>query len=214
MRHPGVDDFIDRQQRWAEALAILRDIVLSCRLEEELKWGQPCYSMDGMNLIILGSYRDACVISFLKGSVLSDPEAWLEKPGPNTIHGRVIRFTAADEIRRRSERLRSYILESIECQRSGKAVAEQTADGSIPFPDELVARFRVDKSYEKAFLALTPGRQRAYLIHFTGTTTPSTRMARIDRYRQRILYGIGMQDCHCGLSKKMPRCDGSHRNKK
>lgn len=210
MGHPGVDDFINRQQKWSEELAILREIVLSCHLDEQLKWGQPCYSLDGVNLVILGSYLDSCVISFLKGSQLSDPESWLEKPGPNTIHGRVIRFKDAAVIRQRAERLRSYLMEAIECQRSGKVVAIQEEDVRVPFPEELIVRFREDAAYESAFLALTPGRQRAYLIHFTSTSTPSTRIARIDRYRQRILDGIGMQDCHCGLSKKMPRCDGSH----
>ena len=213
MGHPGVEDFINRQEKWSEELALLRDIVRSCSLVEEMKWGQPCYSMDGVNLVILGCYRDSCVISFLKGSQLSDPEGWLEKPGPNTIHGRVIRFTRAAEIRQRADRLRLYVMETIDCLRSGTDVVLPEADVRIPFPEELLARFREDTAYGKAFMALTPGRQRAYLIHFTATSTSSTRMARIDRYRQRILDGIGMQDCHCGLSKRMPRCDGSHRNR-
>lgn len=214
MEHPGVADLINRQQKWSAELAMLRQVVLSCGLDEDVKWGQPCYSMDGVNLIILAAFRDACVISFLKGSQLRDEEGWLEKPGPNTIHGRVIRFTSADQIRDRADRLRSYVMESVDCLRSGREVGHNEEDVRIPWPEELIARFHEDTAYEKAFLALTPGRQRGYLIHFTATTTPSTRFARIDRFRQRILDGIGMQDCHCGLSLRMPRCDGSHRKLK
>jgi len=211
MGHPGVEDLISRQSKWGAELTLLRAVVRSCGLDEEVKWGQPCYSMNGVNLIILGAYRDACVISFLKGSQLRDEEGWLEKPGPNTIHGRVIRFTSADMISARADRLRSYVMETIDCLRSGREVGHNEEDVRILWPHELIARFQADTAYEQAFLALTPGRQRAYLIHFTATPTPSTRFARIDRFRQRIMDGIGMQDCHCGLSQRMPRCDGSHR---
>jgi uncharacterized protein YdeI (YjbR/CyaY-like superfamily) len=202
--------------RWKEELTELRALVLSCGLEEHWKWRQPCYTAHGKNVLILGSFKDSCVLSFINGSALLDPHGWLVKPGPHTQHGRYIRFTDAHTVRERADELRACIFEAVDQAASGVssaegAAGEQEPSGKIAPPAELTQMFAEDPTYAVAFAALTPGRQRAYLMHFTASDTPATRQTRIDRLRPRILAGKGMTDCVCGLTKKRPGCDGSHR---
>jgi uncharacterized protein YdeI (YjbR/CyaY-like superfamily) len=210
MKHPEVDAFIRGLTRWKEELTALREIVLSCGLKEEWKWRQPCYTDDGVNIVILGNYKDACVISFLKGAMLKDPEGLLHKPGEHTRMGRVIRFTGIAEILERREILKAYVLEAVQIEKQDVKPAVE-ASPEIEIPEELDRIFGSDAAFRQAFGSLTPGRQRAYLIFFTATKQSATRVARIEKYRSRIMTGKGMNDCVCGLSKKMPGCDGSHR---
>ena len=229
MTHPEVDAYLANLDRWKEALTELRTLVLSCGLEEHWKWRQPCYTAQGKNVLILGSFKDSCVLSFFNGSALRDPHGWLVKPGPHTQHGRFIRFTDAHTVRERADELRAYVFEAADLAvrgatgaaegaatpasaagAAGAAGAVEPSGYSAP-PEELTQTFAEDSLYEAAFAALTPGRQRAYLMHFTASDTPATRQTRIDRLRSRILAGKGMTDCVCGLTKKRPGCDGSHR---
>ena len=223
MTHPEVDAYLANLDRWKEALTELRTLVLSCGLEEHWKWRQPCYTAQGKNVLILGSFKDSCVLSFFNGSALRDPHGWLVKPGPHTQHGRFIRFTDAHTVRERADELRAYVFEAADLAARGATGAAEGAatpasaagavepSGYIAPPEELTQMFAEDSLYEAAFAALTPGRQRAYLMHFTASDTPATRQTRIDRLRPRILAGKGMTDCVCGLTKKRPGCDGSHR---
>ena len=215
MTHPEVDAYLADLDRWKEELTELRALMLSCGLEEHWKWRQPCYTAKGRNVLILGNFKDSCVLSFFNGSSLSDPHGWLVKPGPHTQTGRFIRFTDVRTVRERADELRAYVFEAADQAASGAygtgAASEQEPSGQIAPPEELTQTFAEDEVYQAAFLALTPGRQRAYLMHFTASDTPATRQTRIDRLRPRILAGKGMTDCVCGLTKKRPGCDGSHR---
>jgi uncharacterized protein YdeI (YjbR/CyaY-like superfamily) len=211
MNDPNVDEYLNKAPKWHEEIAELRRIVLSCGLQETWKWRQPCYTHQGKNLIILGSFKDSCVISFLMGSLLSDPEKLLEKPGEHTQTGRFLRFKGLQQIQGLEVLIRSYVNEAIAMAKSGYNEKPATEAVRIPFPEELTALLESDEEYRKAFMSLTTGRQRAYLMHFSATKVPDTRIARINRFRPRIIAGKGMTDCICGLTKKKPGCDGSHR---
>lgn len=211
MTDPNVDEFLQSTRQWRAEITELRRIVRSCGLDETWKWRQPCYMFHGENIIILGSFKDYCVISFLKGSLLSDPEGLLKKAGEHTQHGRVLRFTSVEEILGLEAVIRSFILEAKDHVKSGQKTEQLNNVTTIPFPQELIAILDTDPPFNQAFQALTPGRQRAYLMHFTSTKSSETRITRINRFRPRIMAGKGMNDCICGLTRKKPGCDGSHR---
>jgi uncharacterized protein YdeI (YjbR/CyaY-like superfamily) len=211
MTDPNVDTLLRSPGQWRSEIAELRRIILSCGLDETLKWRQPCYMFQGENLIILGSFKDDCVISFLKGSLLSDPDSLLQKAGEHTQHGRVLRFISVDEILGMEPVIRTFILEAKDHVKAGRKTEQLDIATSIPFPDELMAILETDPPFNQAFLALTPGRQRAFLMYFTATKSSDTRITRILRFRPRIMAGKGMNDCICGRTRKKPGCDGSHR---
>ncbi len=204
-----VDAYISKSKQWQRELIALRRIVLDCGLTEQLKWRQPCYTLENSNVIILAETKQHCVLSFIKGALLKDPQGLLVKPGENTQAGRVIRFCDSKTIIKLEAALRAYILEAIEVEKAGLKVELRKPD-DFSIPDELQFKFNSNAELKTAFFKLTPGRQRAYVIHFNAAKQSTTRDARIDRYTQHILCGKGMNDCVCGLSKKMPACDGSH----
>ena len=210
-KHPQVDAYIQALDRWKAETSAMREILLDCGLTEDWKWRQPCYTFDGTNQIILGNFKDSAVMSFLNGSLLEDPEGWLVRPGEHSMSVRFLRFTDADDIRIKADRIKAFVRETIRHAQAGRKVENRPEDTHIPIPQELLIRFQEDPAFEHSFHTLTSGRQRAYLIFFTATKTPSTRFTRIDKYRSRILEGKGMNDCVCGMSKRMPGCDGSHR---
>ena len=147
----------------------------------------------------------------MKGSLLNDAENLLVKPGENSQSGRYMKFSNAPEIIEKSKIIKAYIYKAIEIEKSGLEV-DFKAKNELVFPEELLHKFEEDKSFKKAFLALTPGRQRAYNLHFTGAKQSQTKISRIEKYKDRILLGKGINDCVCGHSKRMPQCDGSHKN--
>ena len=208
--NPKVDDFLAKADKWKKELTALRKILLDCNLVEELKWGNPCYMYGKTNLILLGEFKESCVLSFIKGALLSDTEAILSKPGENSQSARVIKFTNVKEINKLEAVLKAYIFETIEIEKAGLKV-DLSASKDITLIDELVKRMKKDKAFKQAFEALTPGRQRAYNMFFADAKQSATREARIEKYTSRILSGKGMNDCVCGLSKRMPNCDGSHK---
>lgn len=209
--HPQVEAYLQELDRWKEETILLREILHDTGLTEDWKWRQPCYTLDGENIIIIGNFKDSIVLSFLKGSLLSDPEGWLVRAGEHTQSGRMLRFGGAKEIRSNRTKIAAYVCEAMENAKAGTRVEKRPEDVFIERPAELLQRFQEDPAFETAFNALTPGRQRAYLMFFTATQTPSTRLNRIEKFRPRILNGKGMNDCTCGLSRKMPGCDGSHK---
>jgi uncharacterized protein YdeI (YjbR/CyaY-like superfamily) len=208
--NPKVDDYLNNTTKFQKELELLRSIVLDCGLIEELKWGTPCYMFQKNNMILLGAFKDSCIISFLKGALLSDTENLLMKAGENTQAARIIKFTNEKDILKIKSILKTYIYEAIEIEKAGLKV-EPKKHSEYNVPEELKNQFKQKPDFKKAFEALTPGRQRGYLLYFSDSKQSKTREARIEKYTQRIMSGKGINDCVCGLSEKMPACDGSHK---
>ena len=208
--NPKVDDYLSNTTKFQKELELLRSIVLDCGLIEDLKWGTPCYMFQKNNMILLGAFKDSCVISFLKGALLSDTENLLMKAGENTQAARIIKFTTVKDIVKIKNILKTYIYEAVEIEKAGLKV-EPKKNSEYNVPEELKNQFKQKPDFKKAFEALTPGRQRGYLLYFSDSKQSKTREARIEKYTQRIMSGKGINDCVCGLSKKMPSCDGSHK---
>jgi len=208
--NPKVDAFLLNTKKWREELTILRSIVMDSGLGEELKWGAPCYVHEQANVIIMQGFKDYFALMFFKGALMKDPQDLLRKPGENTQSGRQIRMTSMDEMLGQEEVLRAYIQDAIAVEKAGvKVVVKKTEE--YPVPSELEESFAENRDLQHAFYGLTPGRQRAYLLHFAEAKQSATRKARIEKYAPRILKGKGILDCWCGLSKRMPTCDGSHK---
>lgn len=208
--NPKVDAFLLNTKKWREELTVLRSIVMDSGLGEELKWGAPCYVHEKANVIIIHGFKDYFALMFFKGALMKDPQNLLRKPGENTQSGRQIRLTSMDEMLGQEEVIRAYIQHAIEVEKAGeKVIAKKTEEYHVP--SELEESFAENSDLQHAFYGLTPGRQRAYLLHFAEAKQSATRKAWIEKYTQRILNGKGILDCWCGLSKRMPNCDGSHR---
>lgn len=209
MTDPTVETFFETASTWQAELRALRRILLDLGLEERLRWRQPCYAADGDNIAILGQRKTGCEVAFFRGALLSDPAGVLIMPGPNTRTGRLMRFTSVAEIQAQETQIRIFVAESIAHRQAGTTI--KPAETPTDLLAELVQCFEDDPALEAAFAALTPGRQRGYLLLFEGAKQSATRTKRILAARDRIMQGKGRHDCICGLSKKMPRCDGSHR---
>jgi len=205
-----VDEHLNKAKRWQAELKQLRAIVLECQLTEEWKWRQPCYTFQGSNILIVSGFKEYCSLNFFKGSLLKDPHDLLVAPGENSQASRLIKFISVQEIAEMEESLKAYIHNAIEVEKSGlKVKLKPTSEYAVP--EELTNKFHEDPAFKAAFEALTPGRQKGYLLHFSGAKQSKSRVARIERFTERIFDGKGMQDCVCGLSNRMPRCDGSHK---
>jgi uncharacterized protein YdeI (YjbR/CyaY-like superfamily) len=178
---------------WQKELNLLRKIVLDCGLTEELKWKVPCYTIDGRNVVIVAAFRDHASISFFKGALLADTYRILESPGENCQAARVVRFTSVDAIRAVTHILREYIHQAIQVEESGLKV-EFKAKNELVIPVELERKFAALPSLRAAWEALTPGRQRGYVLFFSAAKQSKTREARIEKYIPWILEGRGMHD--------------------
>lgn len=209
--NPKVDAFLRKADKWFREMEQLRMIILDCELMEELKQGSPCYTYKKQNLIIIGNFKNYCTISFIKGVLLNDAEEILQKPGENSQSARIIRFTAVEEIIALKPTLKAYIFEAIEAEKAGLKVDFKT-NTVDDIPEELHSILNEDAVLKEAYFALTPGRQRAYLLFFNGAKQSKTRTTRIHKYIPRIMAGKGINDCICGLSRRMPNCDGSHKS--
>ena len=177
---------------WTEELKLLRRIVLECGLTEEYKWSQPCYTFDGKNVLLITALKAFSCIGFLKGSLLSDPHGILEKAGKNSHVGRRISFTSVQAIADLEPVLKAYIYEAMEIEKAGLKVPTQK--NPEPIPEELQAKFEEFPALQSAFEALTPGRQRGYIIYFTGAKQSKTRQSRIEKYIPKIMAGKGFHD--------------------
>ncbi|WP_417331369.1 YdeI/OmpD-associated family protein [Halomonas cupida] len=187
-----VEAFFREATQWREELAMLRSILLESSLEEDFKWYSPCYTHDGGNLVAIWGLKDSCALAFFKGVLLEDPEAILVAPGENSRSMRLIRFTSIDEITQRRSIVLDYVQRAIEAERSGLKVEFRNDD--LDYPEELLARFEVDPQLQEAFEALTPGRRRGYILHFSNAKQSATRVARIDKCAARIVEGKGLHD--------------------
>lgn len=174
-------------------MRMLRSVLVESGLAEEIKWRQPCYTRNGANVAILSSFKDHCAVSFFKGSLLTDPDGILVAPGPNSQAARQMRFTSLDEVGERESTLRAYLAEAIAMEDSGQSVDFRAKD-EIEYPGELLDAFDTTAGLREAFESLTPGRQRAYVLHFTAAKQSSTRSSRIERNIERIRAGKGLND--------------------
>ena len=177
---------------WQEELQALRRILLESELTEELKWGVPCYTLDGKNVVMLSAFKNFASLSFFKGALLRDEEGLLAQPGPNSQAARLLKFTQADKVLELEDTIRAYIKEAIEIEKAGLEV--KFKQNPEPVPDELQVFFDEDPAFKAAFYALTPGRQRGYILYFSGAKQPQTRTNRIEKHLPRIMEGLGMHD--------------------
>ncbi len=177
---------------WQKELALLRSIIQECGLNETMKWGSPCYTLGKANVLMLGALKDSAIIGFFKGTLLGDEKKMLVKPGENSQAYKLFKFTSTKEIIKLEVNIKAYIFEAIELERQGIKVAFKKEQE--PLPEELKAKFKSMPAFEKAFAALTPGRQRGYILHFSQAKQTATREARIEKYIPKILQGKGMMD--------------------
>lgn len=180
-------------QPWVEELHLLREILHESDLTEEIKWGAPCYTHGGKNVLMMSALKECVTISFFQGALLKDPENILEKPGENSRFARYIRFTDSKTIRSQKATILDYIQEAIENEKAGKKVDVSKDDGP-EYPEELLQKFEADPDFEEAFSALTPGRQRGYLLHFSSAKQSKTRTARIEKFTPKIFEGKGWNE--------------------
>ena len=178
---------------WRKELDQLRQLMLDSGLVEEIKWGVPCYCLDGKNIAVVAALKDFCSLSFFQGAGLNDPQGILEKPGPNSQAARLVKITSSSQIKTLRPALVALISQAIELQGSGFQSPKQTSD-TMERPKELLDAFSKEPDFQRAFEALTPGRQRGYLLHFSGAKQAKTRADRIEKHRSRIFNGLGLQD--------------------
>lgn len=191
--NPKVDFYFDKAGRWQKEIEQLRSIVLDCGLMEELKWGCPCYTHQKTNIVLIHVFKDYCAYLFFKGALLSDPEDILVQQTKNVQSARQVRFTNTKEIAKLKSALKAYIYEAIEVENAGlKVKLKKTSD--FPVPEEFQKKLNKMPSLKKAFGALTPGRQRAYLFYFSQAKQAKTREARVEKYVKQILQGKGLDD--------------------
>jgi uncharacterized protein YdeI (YjbR/CyaY-like superfamily) len=208
MKNPNVDEFIQSADKWSAEMAFLRRILLDCLLVETYKWQTPVYMVGSKNSIAISSLKEHCALNFFNGALLQDEEGILIKPGEHTQLGRWMKFSSVEEILAKEDLIKAYVLEAIEVHKMGIKLDKPS---EIPYPEELTAIFDKKPAMKMAFEKLTPGRQRAYLRFFTDGKQSETRNLRIEKNEKYILKGIGLTDCICGLTKRKPSCDGSHR---
>ncbi len=177
---------------WIDILKRLRQIMLDCGLNEESKWGVPVYTLNGNNVLNVSALKEYAAIGFFKGSLLQDEKSTLEKPGPNSQAVRLFKFTSIDQIIEMEETIKAYVFEAIEVEKLGLEV--QFKKEPEPIPEELEAKFEDDPTLKTAFEALTPGRQRGYILHFLQPKQSKTRASRIEKCIPKIMEGKGFHD--------------------
>jgi uncharacterized protein YdeI (YjbR/CyaY-like superfamily) len=188
-----VDAFLSRAERWRDEFEALRAIVLDCQLSEELKWGQPCYTHQKRNIVLIHGFKDYCALLFFKGALMKDPVGILVQQTENVQAGRQVRFTSVQEIAELEAVLKGYVQEAVEVETSGlKVDFKKTSEFKIP--EEFQNVLDESPAVKAAFEALTPGRQRAYLLHFAAPKQSKTREARIEKAVPQILEGKGLMD--------------------
>ena len=179
---------------WQAELALLRDLLHRADLQEECKWGFPCYTVNGKNVLMLGVFNDYCSVSFFKGALIKDESGLLEKPGPNSQAARLIKFRSTEDILNQYSSIELLVTQAIQNEKAGLSVSFKK--NPEPLPDELKDAFDLDPAFETAFYALTPGRQRGYLLQIAQAKQSKTRYGRIEKYKPMILSGIGLHDTY------------------
>ena len=188
-----VDAFLKRQDKWRPEFEKLRALLLDSGLTEELKWGQPCYALDGKNVALIHGFKKYCAILFHKGALLTDPKGVLIQQTKNVQAARQIRFTSAQEVTKLEKTVKAYVRKAIEVERAGLEVQfKKTED--LELPEEFESKLAANAKLRAAFAALTPGRQRGYIFHFSQPKLAATRAARVEKHIPRILEGLGWDD--------------------
>ena len=191
--NPKVDGYLRKSKQWQKELRALRKIFLDSPLTEEVKWRHPCYTFQERNIVIIGRFKECCMLNFVKGALLKDARGILVKPGENTQASRVIRFTNVQQIIELEPVLKAYINDAIEVEKAGLKVKFKKIT-EFKIPAELQNKFNEIPALKTAFTALTPGRQRAYLLYFSAAKQSKTREARVEKCMQQILKGKGLDD--------------------
>ena len=187
----SVDEYLECSEQWPDEIAALREVLLGCGLNETIKWGKPCYTHGGGNIVIVQEFKDFLALMFFKGALLDDPDGVLEPQGPNSRSAQRMCFASVDDVTQSAQTIEAYITKAIEVEESGAEV------GPAPEPElvgELRERLDRDPTLAEAFEALTPGRRRAYNLHFADAKQSKTRAARVERHAPRILEGKGLHD--------------------
>jgi len=191
--NPKVNGYLRKSKQWQEELQKLRTIILDCQLTEEVKWRVPCYTFQGHNVLFIGRFKESCVLSFVKGALLKDARAILIQQTENSQSVRIIRFTNVQQIVKLEPVLKAYINEAIDVEKAGlKVKLKKISDFKIP--EEFQTKLDEVPALKKAFAALTPGRQRAYILYFSAAKQSKTRASRVEKCVQQILNGKGMDD--------------------
>ena len=188
-----IDIYLAKHPDWAAEMAELRRIMLSFPVTETLKWRQPCYTTEHGNIAIVSHLKAGATISFMRGALMQDPENLLIRPGEHSRIARYMIFTAVDEVRDKEAVVRDYVGEALKVHESGQKV-DLSQNREIAYPDELTAALDADPALAEGWADLTPGRQRGYLVFFSGAKQSQTRTNRIAKHRGRIIDGLGMHD--------------------
>ena len=192
-KNPKVDFFFKKAETWQKEFEKLRTILLDCPLAEELKWGVPCYTFQGKNIVLMHGFKDYCALLFVKGALLKDESGILITQTENVQSARQARFTNVREIVEQEPILKEYVFEAIEVEASGLRVKyKKTTEFSMP--EEFQNKLDEDPALQDAFESLTPGRQRGYLLYFSAPKQSKTRTARVEKYMEKILDGKGLND--------------------
>lgn len=188
-----VDFFFDKATQWQEHYLFLRKLILSCGLTEELKWGVPCYTINKQNVLLIHGFKEYCAILFHKGVLLKDEQKVLIQQTANVQAARQMRFVKFTEVKTQKDLIKSFIFEAIEIEKKGLKVELKKTE-QFEMVEEFKDALANEPMLKEAFYKLTPGRQRAYLLHFSQAKQSKTRLARIDKYREKILNGLGLED--------------------
>ena len=198
--NPAVNVFFNKAKKWQEELKKMITIILDTGLTEELKWGKPCYTFQENNVVIIQGFKEYCALMFFKGALLKDTNGILTKPGENTQAGRLIRFTNVREIAEQRSVLKAYLYEAIEVEKAGLKV--NLKKNPKPIPEEFQNALDKNPALKAAFNALTQGRQRLYILHFSAPKQSKTRESRIEKNIQHILNGKGLNDHYIQKKKR------------
>ena len=191
--NPKVDWFFNKATKWQKEFQKLREIILDCNLVEELKWGQPCYTFEKRNIVLIHGFKEYCAVLFFKGALLKDTKRILVQQTENVQAARQIRFTDIRQIIKMERTLKAYIYEAVEVEEAGlKVPLKKTKEFTIP--EEFQIKLDKSAALKNAFYALTPGRQRGYILHFSSAKQSKTRESRIEKYMEKILDGKGLED--------------------
>lgn len=191
--NPKVDFYFDKNEKWQKELEKMRTIPLDCGLDEKLKWGCPCYTHNESNIVLIHVFKDYCAFLFFKGALLNDPNGILVQQTKNVQAARQIRFTNIKEIVKLEKTIKAYIYEAIEVEKAGLQVKMKKTK-EFDMPEEFEKKLSKSAALKKAFYALTPGRQRGYLLYFSSAKQAKTREERVVKYVKQILAGKGLDD--------------------
>jgi uncharacterized protein YdeI (YjbR/CyaY-like superfamily) len=199
--NPRIDFFFNKAGKWQAEYKKLRTIILDCGLAEELKWGKPCYTLEKDNIVLIHGFKEYCALLFFKGALLKDPKGILIQQTENVQSARQVRFTTLQEIVKSAATLKAYIKEAIEVEKAGlKVTLKKTSE--FKMAEEFQNKLNKMPALKRAFYALTPGRQRGYLLHFSAPKQSQTREARIEKCTPQILNGKGLNEDYISMRKK------------